>query len=53
MDFVAEIKKKIDPVCRHYDVDKVFLFGSYARGVSFHGNRCVGCAIWLHITMDM
>ena len=32
MDFVAEIKKKIDPVCRHYGVDKVFLFGSYARG---------------------
>ena len=32
MDSVAEIKKKIDPVCRHYGVDKVFLFGSYARG---------------------
>lgn len=32
MDFVADIKKKIDPVCRHYGVDKVFLFGSYARG---------------------
>ena len=26
------LKKKIDPVCRHYGVDKVFLFGSYARG---------------------
>ena len=32
MDFVADIKKKIDPVCRRYGVDKVFLFGSYARG---------------------
>ena len=29
---VDRIQEKITPVCRRYDIDKVFLFGSYARG---------------------
>ena len=29
---VHGIQDKIAPVCRRYGVDKVFLFGSYARG---------------------
>lgn len=29
---IAEIKNKILPVCKQYDVARAFLFGSYARG---------------------
>ena len=29
---VAEIKKLIQPVAARYEVERVFLFGSYARG---------------------
>ena len=29
---IDEIKKKIRPVCERYNVKKLFLFGSYARG---------------------
>lgn len=29
---MSEIKEKIRPICEKYDVQKLFLFGSYARG---------------------
>lgn len=29
---INEIKNKISPICKQYDVARAFLFGSYARG---------------------
>ena len=29
---VAEIKRRISPVCKKYDIKRAYLFGSYARG---------------------
>ena len=29
---VDEIKQRVEPVAKKYDIEKVYLFGSYARG---------------------
>ena len=29
---ISMIKKRITPICKEYGVNKVYLFGSYARG---------------------
>ena len=29
---IDEIKERIAPLCREYEIDRAFLFGSYARG---------------------
>ncbi len=29
---IRDIKSKISPICNRYDVEKAYLFGSYARG---------------------
>lgn len=29
---IDEIKKRVEPVAKKYDIEKVYLFGSYARG---------------------
>jgi hypothetical protein len=29
---IEEIKRLVTPIAKKYDVDRVFLFGSYARG---------------------
>lgn len=32
MDAIRQIKNTIVPVVKNYDINKVYLFGSYARG---------------------
>lgn len=29
---IAEIQKRIEPICKRYGAGRVYLFGSYARG---------------------
>lgn len=29
---IDEIKRRISPICKQYDVSRAYLFGSYARG---------------------
>ncbi len=29
---ISAIKERINPICKEYGVEKVYLFGSYARG---------------------
>lgn len=29
---IEEIKERVRPICEHYKIDRMWLFGSYARG---------------------
>ena len=29
---IEEIKERVRPICEHYKIEKMWLFGSYARG---------------------
>ena len=29
---IEEIKERVTPICEHYKIDRMWLFGSYARG---------------------
>lgn len=57
---INEIKKITEPIAKTYDIDKVWLFGSYARGeqteesdIDFRidrGNVCSGIQLGLFYT---
>ncbi|MBO4853458.1 MAG: nucleotidyltransferase domain-containing protein [Schwartzia sp.] len=35
---IAEIKRRIMPICKKYDIKRAYLFGSYARGDASEGS---------------
>ena len=49
---VDEIKRVVAPIAQHYGVDRVFLFGSYARGEATSDSDldlrvpCKACLLW-------